>query len=338
MATYEVFDLDRMPWKTRDPFLFCVHHLDRYPAGNKDMTPNASLIGRMIGQDFAGKDGWNMYHGQRVAGFPPHPHRGFETVTVIREGFVDHSDSLGAAARFGAGDVQWMTAGGGIVHSEMFPLLDTQKGNVNDFFQIWINLPGRDKMVEPHFSMLWSEDIPRMEVRDDGGKATQLVVSAGDFDGKRAPKPPPRSWAAKPENHVRIMTITIEPDGTFQLPAAASKTVARTLYFFSGESITLDGDAIAVKSGVDFGEPGAVRIKAGVERAELLLLEGEPIGEPVAHYGPFVMNTQSELKQAFMDYQRTQFGGWPWKSKEPVHERKKGRFARHADGRIEERA
>ena len=112
------------PWATIDPFLFCVYHDDAYPKGNREMGPDASLAGRDIGQDFAGKDGWRMYHGATVPGFPSHPHRGFETVTIVRRGLIDHSDSLGATARFGAGDVQWLTAGRGIVHAEMFPLVD----------------------------------------------------------------------------------------------------------------------------------------------------------------------------------------------------------------------
>ena len=99
------------PWQTHDPFLFCVHHDDAYPAGNEQLGPAASLAGRNLGQDFEGKDGWRMYHGEVVPGFPQHPHRGFETVTIVRAGFIDHSDSLGAAARFGRGDVQWLTAG-----------------------------------------------------------------------------------------------------------------------------------------------------------------------------------------------------------------------------------
>ncbi|MCU0659847.1 MAG: pirin family protein, partial [Polyangiaceae bacterium] len=107
-----------------DPFLFCVHHDDAYPAGNERLGPATSLAGRNIGSDFAGKDGWNMYHGDVVPGFPQHPHRGFETVTVVRRGLVDHSDSMGARARYGGGDTQWLTAGKGIVHAEMFPLLD----------------------------------------------------------------------------------------------------------------------------------------------------------------------------------------------------------------------
>jgi len=111
------------PWKTQDPFLFCVYHKDDYPKGNDDLGPAASLAGRNLGQDFVIKDGWRMYHGHKVPGFPSHPHRGFETVTIVNKGFADHSDSLGATARFGEGDVQWLTSGKGLQHSEMFPLL-----------------------------------------------------------------------------------------------------------------------------------------------------------------------------------------------------------------------
>ena len=103
----------RFPWQTVDPFLFCVYHVDDYPAGTEAMGPKASLEGRNLGQDFGNKDGWNMYHGKEIPGFPRHPHRGFETVTFTRRGLIDHSDSLGATARFGGGDVQWMTAGKG---------------------------------------------------------------------------------------------------------------------------------------------------------------------------------------------------------------------------------
>ena len=105
------------PWPTVDPFLFCAYHDDAYPPANPDMGPADSLSGRAIGQDFSRKDGWSMYHGETVPGFPGHPHRGFETVTIVRKGRIDHADSLGATARFGDGDVQWVTAGSGIVHS-----------------------------------------------------------------------------------------------------------------------------------------------------------------------------------------------------------------------------
>ena len=142
-SVLETFPLG-MPWRTLDPFLFCVHHRDEYPAGTPDLAPQASLRGRNIGSDFSGLDGWSMYHGTHVPGFPQHPHRGFETISFVRRGYMDHADSLGASARFGAGDVQWMTAGAGIVHSEMFPLLESEAPNPVELFQIWINLPAED--------------------------------------------------------------------------------------------------------------------------------------------------------------------------------------------------
>src|SRR4051812_6845288 len=148
------------PWPTFDPFLFCVHHHDRYPAGNTELGPLASLAGRNLGEDFAGKDGWSMYHGEVVPGFPRHPHRGFETVTVTRRGYIDHSDSLGATARYGEGDVQWLTAGAGIAHAEMFPLLEQGAENPTELFQIWLNLPARSKFAKPYFSMFWDSRIP----------------------------------------------------------------------------------------------------------------------------------------------------------------------------------
>ena len=129
------------PWPTLDPFLFCAHHDDAYPVGRADLGPAVSLEGRDLGMDFSRRDGWSMYHGTRVPGFPRHPHRGFETVTIARRGFVDHSDSLGAKARFGEGDTQWMTAGRGVVHSEMFPLISQAEENPLEIFQIWLNLP-----------------------------------------------------------------------------------------------------------------------------------------------------------------------------------------------------
>ena len=128
-------------WKTNNPFLFCVHHKDAYPRGNGEMGPDASLAGRRIGNDFTVKDGWRMYHGRLIPGFPQHPHRGFETITIVLEGLVDHADSLGAAGRYGHGDIQWMTAGAGIQHCEMFPLVNQDRDNPLELFQIWLNLP-----------------------------------------------------------------------------------------------------------------------------------------------------------------------------------------------------
>ncbi|HEU5058702.1 MAG TPA: pirin family protein, partial [Kofleriaceae bacterium] len=179
MSSSPILGVERLgfPWQTADPFLFCVHHDDAYPAGNDELGPAASLAGRDLGQDFEGKDGWRMYHGDRVPGFPPHPHRGFETVTLTRRGYIDHHDSLGAAARFGKGDVQWMTAGRGVVHSEMFPLVDASGPNPTELFQIWLNLPAEDKHAPPHFSMLWSQDIPKLSFTDEAGRRTEVTVA-----------------------------------------------------------------------------------------------------------------------------------------------------------------
>jgi quercetin 2,3-dioxygenase len=322
------------PWETADPFLFCVHHDDAYPAGNERFGPAASLAGRNIGQDFAGKDGFRMYHGSVVPGFPQHPHRGFETVTIVRRGYIDHSDSLGATARFGAGDVQWLTAGEGIVHCEMFPLLDRAKPNPLELFQIWLNLPGEDKMVAPHFTMLWSQDIPRRVFTDEAGRKAEITVVAGQLADARAPSPPPRSWAARADTDVAIWSIRLDPGAIWTLPAAHPETV-RTLYFFRGPSLRIAGETIGSHAAVTIRSDVDARLEAGEAECEILVLQGRPIGEPVVQYGPFVMNTRAEVQRAISDYQRTRFGGWPWPSDDPVHGKDAGRFARHADGREE---
>jgi quercetin 2,3-dioxygenase len=323
------------PWQTVDPYLFCVHHLDAYPAGNDRMGPDSLLGGRNLGQDFEGKDGWRMYHGVTVPGFPPHPHRGFETVTMVRRGFIDHSDSLGAAARFGAGDVQWLTAGQGIVHSEMFPLIERTKPNPIELFQIWLNLPSADKLAPPHFGMLWSRDIPRLSFADARRRSTDVTLVAGALEGRRAPPPPPRSWASRADADVTIAPIRMDAGAVWTLPPAADARTRRTLFFFEGASLDVAGEALREPRAVEVRGDAPVELRAGDGGSEILLLQGRPIGEPVAQNGPFVMNTHEEIQRAFADYRRTRFGGWPWPSEEPVHERGAGRFARHADGSIE---
>ncbi|HEY9028010.1 MAG TPA: pirin family protein [Burkholderiaceae bacterium] len=334
------------PWETADPFLFCVHHDDAYPKGDGHYGPAASLAGRAIGQDFAGKDGWNMYHGQTVPGFPSHPHRGFETVTIVRQGLTDHSDSLGAAARFGGGDVQWLTAGKGIVHSEMFPLLETERDNPLELFQIWLNLPARSKMCEPHFTMLWAGDIPHRVFTSGNGATTEVAVIAGRLEGPpsgggeadvaQALPPPPDSWASQAEADVAIWTLRLQPGARWTLPAAANAAARRKLYFFAGGAVRVAGEAITQHAAIELRAARAVElVNTGSDLVEFLLLQGRPIGEPVAQYGPFVMNTEAELRQAFEDYRRTEFGGWPWPDAGPVHGPERVRFARHADGRVE---
>ncbi|MFZ1805656.1 MAG: pirin family protein [Cyclobacteriaceae bacterium] len=319
------------PWETSDPFLFCVHHADFYPNGNDHMGPDASLADRNIGNDFTVKDGWRMYHGSKVPGFPAHPHRGFETITIVTKGLVDHSDSLGAAGRFGNGDVQWMTAGKGVQHSEMFPLLNKEKENPLELFQIWLNLPKKNKLVEPHFAMLWNESIPSQDETDENGKKTSLKIIAGQMRGVTAPEPAPNSWANDKANDVAIWILKMEEGASFKLPKA-NADINRTLYLYEGEQITIDGEVVSNYHAVAIKPDDEVLIENGAKPASILLLQGKPIGEPVAQYGPFVMNTQSEIQEAMQEYQQTEFGGWPWGSHDHVHPRERGRFAKHANG------
>jgi len=320
----EAFELGTV-WPAVDPFIISAHHDDDYPQGTEGLGPDASeLAGRTIGQDFSRQDGWSMYHGSDVPGFPQHPHRGFETVTYLSSGYVDHADSLGATARYGPGDVQWMTAGSGIQHAEMFPLLDRDGRNRLQLFQLWINLPRSAKMAPPAFEMLWAESIPQITA------AGSLVrVIAGSFAGERAPAPPPHSWAADPDHDVAIWHISLS-GGEVELPAAADGS-RRVLYVFGGGPVSLDGATIDAGHGalVDATQP---RLLSSAD-AEVFVLQARPIDEPVASYGPFVMNDDDEIRQAFADYRRTQFGGWPWPTPDPNHGPDRGRFAIHPDGR-----
>lgn len=327
-------------WKTFDPFLFTAYHQDYYPAGNETMGPQASLAGRQLGMDFEPRDGWRMYHGQSVPGFPVHPHRGFETITFVRKGFVDHSDSLGAAARFGNGDIQWLTAGAGIQHSEMFPLVNQEGENTTELFQIWLNLPARSKMAKPHFQMTWNSSVPKVTVADAQGRNTLVTTITGaplfpqSAAAISAPTPPPESWAADPDNHVRLVTLRLDPHATVTLPPAPAG-VNRALYFYLGAQLQVDGDSVPVGVGMRIDGSQSVTLTNGAEAGEVMLMEGRPINEPVAQHGPFVMNYPGEIRQAMIDYQSTRFGGWPWPSDAPVHPRKRGRFANYGDGKIE---
>ena len=324
------------PWDTQDPFLFCAHHKDFYPKANDKMGPDVSFSGRNLGSDFTIKDGFRMYHGKEIPGFPSHPHRGFETVTIAKTGLVDHSDSLGGAGRFGEGDVQWMTAGKGVQHSEMFPLLDTENENPFELFQIWLNLPKASKMVEPHYKMLWHEDIPVVSKKDTNGKVSKINVIAGNFDSSKALDPAPDSWAKNPNNHVAIWTIEMEPGADLTLPSASAEA-KRTLYFYEGDDLEIEGNSISNYHSVELKSDANISMKAGNEKCFILVLQGKALNEPVAQYGPFVMNTQAEIQQAMVDYQRTQFGGWPWPRLDNVHHKSKGRFA-NQNGKLTERS
>jgi redox-sensitive bicupin YhaK (pirin superfamily) len=255
-------------------------------------------------------------------------------VTVVRRGLLDHSDSMGAAARYGQGDVQWLTAGGGIVHAEMFPLLNPSQPNPLELFQIWLNLPSRDKFVAPHFTMLWDHKIPRHVERDRSGKTTELAIIAGRLGELTAPPPPPSSWASQADSDVAIWTLKLAPGAHYSLPAAKPGT-NRTLYFFRGKSLMVGAREVTGHHALELRPDVPAPLHNGPEEAELLLLQARPIGEPIVQRGPFVMNDAEQIRQAFADYRATGFGGWPWPRHDPVHGSDSARFARHANGRVE---
>jgi len=324
-------------WDTADPFLFCAYHKDSFPNGKLDGTiEQHHLRGRNIGSDFQVKDGFRMYHAERAPGFPRHPHRGFETITIIREGKVDHHDSLGAQARFGGGgsDTQWVTTGNGIQHSEMFPLIHSDKGNPMTLFQIWLNLDSKHKFAKPYFTMLWSEKNP--VVKSEDGKVNITVIADEAQKIAKAQASPPDSWASQEGSDVGIFLIDMEKDGSWTLPAAQSKETQRKLFYYAGDQITINGKGVKSMNGIKVDSSEDLTLKNGPnEEARILVLQGRPIKEPVAQHGPFVLNTQQELQQAFTDYRRTQFGGWPWERDDEFLPTDHPRFARHPDGRTE---
>jgi len=323
------------PFPTLDPFLFCVYHKDRYPPAHDD---SMECPRRGNGSDFNPSAPYRMYHGERLAGFPQHPHRGFETITATVKGIIDHTDSVGNGGRYGEGDVQWMTAGKGVVHGEMFPLIHKDRDNFCKFFQLWLNLPKKSKMVDPSFAMFWDNEVAKWESED--GLASVTVWYGDYFLSKNAMasqrnsnpnKPPEHSWASNPENDVAVLYLVVRPGGTLKLPKAHVGSVNRALYLVEG----FDGAKV---NEVIVGKPSIINIdpnqdielsvpESASTPSEFLLLQGRPIGEPVVQHGPFVMNTSQEIQQAFMDYRKTQFGGWPWPKDDMVFSRTKGRFA-----------
>lgn len=320
------------PLPALDPWLFCVYHKDDYPAGNEKME--APRKGN--GADFNPSAPYRMYHGDRIPGFPQHPHRGFETVTATLTGIIDHGDSVGNAARYGNGDLQWLTAGKGIVHAEMFPLLNTDAHNPLKFFQIWLNLPAKDKMVDPHFKMHWGQQIPRFRTKDGLGIVTLWAGEVSEPFAVKALPPPKNSYGSDPASELGLMHLHLRPGASYNLPVAKNPKCNRALYITEGSQLVINGKIISEKSmiTVDATKPTTVSVPEDApEDTEVLFLQGTPIGEPVAKYGPFVMNTEQEIQQAFIDYRRTKFGGWPWPRDDTVWPKESPRFAQQDDVR-----
>jgi len=336
MQNQKIIGLQKLgtQWTTESPFVLTVYHKDMYPPGNDEQGVDEKwLEGRNLGHDFELKDGFRMYHGKSVPGFPVHPHKGIETVTIVLQGFVDHFDSKGCVGRYSSGDVQWLTTGKGCQHSEMFPLVHQDEPNPLELFQIWLNLDRKGKKAEPEYRMFWKEHIPVIENNLNGNK-TIVKIIAGEMYGIKALTPPSVSWASDPNHHVGIFLVHMEPGAIITLPKVSS-IINRNLYFYEGDTIQIEGATIQVNYRCKLVGDEEIVVQNGDKESSLLILEGQPINEPMAQYGPFVMNTKEEIYETFAEYNKTKFGGWKWDRPDPVNERNEDRFAKFADGKIE---
>jgi redox-sensitive bicupin YhaK (pirin superfamily) len=235
----------------------------------------------------------------KATGAPDHPHRGFETVTYILEGEVEHEDSAGNRGKIGPGDVQWMTAGRGVVHSEMPSRRVQTEGGRMHGFQLWVNLPRSDKMMAPRYQEVPAAKLPAASSPD--GKARVRVI-AGEALGARA--------VIDTRTPILYQDWTLEPGAVVEQPIPDGFNAFAFVFAGSAE-VGDDGRVIRDGQAGLIGGTGSVRlaVPASAERAaRLLLIGGQPLGEPVARYGPFVMNTDAEIRQAIVDYQHGRLG------------------------------
>ena len=214
------------------------------------------------------------------------------------------------------------------------PLGACGRTNALELFQIWLNLPPQSKMVPAHFSMLWGEEIPTVVA--EGGLVTVDVI-AGALDGHGAPPPPPDSWASHPDSDLAIWLIRVAPGAKWSLPAAPAG-VNRVLHCYLGSDVEpSEGSRPEPESVCGSPTRWTSPSSTGPTPPSSCSSRASPLVLPLFQMGPFVMNSAEEIQQALVDYRSTEFGGWPWPNREPVHHRTSGRFALHADGRVEER-
>jgi quercetin 2,3-dioxygenase len=234
----------------------------------------------------------------RPRGVGQHPHRGFETVTIVYQGEVEHRDSTGAGGLIGPGDVQWMTAGGGILHEEFHSRAFTERGGTMEMVQLWVNLPAKDKMAEPGYQTLLDAQIPSVDLPEGAGR---VRVIAGDFDGHRGP--------ARTFTPMDVWDLRIAQGRTGRFEAKEGHTLAlvvlRGTVLVNGETIAREGQLVHLDTA-----GSGVEIEANSD-ATVLWLSGEPIDEPVVGYGPFVMNSEAEIRQAMADFNGGRFGRMP---------------------------
>ena len=228
-------------------------------------------------------------------GVGQHPHRGFETVTIVYDGEVEHRDSTGKGGVIGAGDVQWMTAGGGILHEEFHSSEYAQRGGPFEMVQLWVNLPAKDKMAKPGYQGITDAQIPSVPLPDDAGRVRVIAGRFNDHDG------PARTFSP-----MNVWDVRLDAGKTARLPQAEGWTVQ--VVVLAG-TVQVNGEAVLrEKQMVTLSTEGrGVTIEANSD-AKLLLLAGEPIDEPVVGYGPFVMNSQAEIAQAVADFNSGGFG------------------------------
>lgn len=233
----------------------------------------------------------------RPRGVGSHPHRGFETVTIVYKGEVEHRDSTGKGGVIGPGDVQWMTAASGILHKEFHSEAFTRQGGPFEMVQLWVNLPAKDKNAPPSYQALLNRDIPSIKLPDGAGT---LRVIAGDYEGAHGP--------ARTFTPIDVWDVQLRQGGssTFSLPDGHTVAVV----VLKG-TVQVNDDAIAREAQfVLLDREGAIKLEASSD-ASVLILSGEPIDEPVVMHGPFVMNTADEIRQAMVDFQSGKFGSIP---------------------------
>ncbi len=268
---------------------FPVRSLFSYNTHGRQLSPFLLL-------DHAGPAEFSPTDGRRGVG--QHPHRGFETVTIVYDGEVAHRDSTGAGGEIGPGDVQWMTAASGILHEEFHSEAFSRRGGTLEMVQLWVNLPAADKMAAPGYQNITNADIPVVPLADGAGK---VRVIAGQFGGQRGP--------ARTHTPMDVWDLRLGRDARTTLDFAEGHTVAMVVLhgtvLFNGQQVAREGQLVLFDRAA-----GQVELEANAD-ATVLVLAGEPIDEPIAGYGPFVMNTQAELRQAMDDFNAGRFGRIP---------------------------
>jgi len=268
---------------------------DGFPVRTVISPRGGKALGPFVLMDFAGPFEFEPSDSPR--GVETHPHKGFETVTIIFEGEVEHRDSVGNSGKIGPGDVQWMTAASGILHEEMHSKAFTAQGGVLEMAQIWVNLPAKNKTADPGYQSLLASDIPKVKLPDDLGS---VGIVAGDYLGTKG--------AARTFTPINMWTVTIESAGEFVLPIPEGQLGG--VYVREG-AVRFGDEVVHATEIAEFPQNGAGLPAACDGPTSLIVLSGEPIDEPMVAHGPFVMNTSDEIREAILEFQSGRFGSIP---------------------------